>query len=386
MKPSVLIALALVGCHESSQGAGDIVGPFTGTTYRYVVDQFTLPVNNDESRLDADALGGEDMPLNEFGLMTGLLASNNDLSSAGPALMASGVIASTVEILADDLDNDPTVQVTYFGSASDTPTPMGGALVDGVFKSNRTATTAIPGRASIVLPVFADTDPSMFPIDGLEMDLTSDGSGGFNGFVRGGIPAQIALDAAGNGIVQMVTAYPTMHIAFAFFFDTNRDGQVSFAEVTSSDLIKALLAPDLILYDDGTYAPRPAEEDERGDSLSIGFAIHLSPCASGSCAPPQTDACHDRVLDGTETAVDCGGTCEPCAGGLGCVVADDCQTAACDGGACAPATCSDGIVDDFESDVDCGDGCEPCAPGKRCYVDDDCTSGNCANGRCQEPL
>ncbi len=384
MKSFVLIALALFGCHDSSPGADDVVGPFTGTTSRYVVDSFTLPGDDNAAQMDADDLAGDGTVLNQFGIMTGLLAYSNDLSTAGPAMIASGVIVSTVEILADDLSDDPTVQVTYFGSAGDLPTPMGGSLVHGVFMSNRTATTAVPGRASVVLPVFVDADPSVFRVDGLEMNLTSDGSGGFNGFVGGGIPEQLARDAAAAGIVQMIASYPTMHVRFADLVDTNHDGELSIDEVSSSSYLDAFLAPDLSLYDGGVYAPAPATDARPGDSLSIGFRIHLSPCPSGSCAPPQTDSCHDRVLDGTETAVDCGGgACQSCPGSAQCAVGDDCQTDACADGTCAPETCSDGVRDGFESDVDCGDGCGPCPIGELCNEDLDCVTDHCDdNGRC----
>ncbi len=384
MKPSVLIVLALVGCNDSSQGVPDVVGPFTGTTYRYVVDQFWLPGNDNGAQMEADDLTGDGIVVDQFGIMTGLLAYSHDLSTAGPAMMASGVIASTVEILADDLSDDPTVQVTYFGAAGDTPTPIGGSLAGGMFVSNRTATTAVPGSASVVLPVFVDADPSVFRVDGLEMNLTSDGSGGFDGFVGGGIPEPIALDTAAAGIVQMIASDPTTHVELADQVDTNHDGQLSLAEVSSSSYLEANLAPDLSLYDGGVYAPAPASDARPGDSLSVGFAIHLSPCASGSCPPPQTDSCHDRILDGTETALDCGGgACQSCPGNAQCAVDGDCQTNVCADGTCAPETCSDGVRDGFESDVDCGNGCDPCPVGELCNEDQDCATGHCNdNGRC----
>ncbi|NND93342.1 MAG: hypothetical protein HKN45_00640 [Flavobacteriales bacterium] len=47
-------------------------------------------------------------------------------------------------------------------------------------------------------------------------------------------------------------------------------------------------------------------------------------------------SCQDGVQSGTETGVDCGGSCPPC------------------------ATCSDGILNQGEIFIDCGGPCPPC--------------------------
>jgi hypothetical protein len=47
-------------------------------------------------------------------------------------------------------------------------------------------------------------------------------------------------------------------------------------------------------------------------------------------------------------------------------------------------TCSDGIQNGSESDVDCGGSCQRCVNGKRCTSFRDCQSGRCApDGTCQ---
>lgn len=52
--------------------------------------------------------------------------------------------------------------------------------------------------------------------------------------------------------------------------------------------------------------------------------------------------------------------------------AADCSDPACvDASPCQP-TCSDGARNGSETDVDCGGGCAPCALGKACSVDADC--------------
>lgn len=45
--------------------------------------------------------------------------------------------------------------------------------------------------------------------------------------------------------------------------------------------------------------------------------------------------CGDGVQSGTETDVDCGGSCAPCRNGDGCAIASDCGSERCEAGACA---------------------------------------------------
>jgi hypothetical protein len=94
--------------------------------------------------------------------------------------------------------------------------------------------------------------------------------------------------------------------------------------------------------------------------------------------------CEDGQQSGDETDVDCGGSCDVCSDGLGCVAPEDCQSNSCDTGntnVCLPATCGDGISNNEvlgETDVDCGgEICGTCANGLSCNLADDCTSAYC---------
>jgi hypothetical protein len=153
---------------------------------------------------------------------------------------------------------------------------------------------------------------------------------------------------------------------------------ITRAEIDDS-VIALLVTADIELFDGDRYAPKPAST--MPDSLSIAFGIHLTPCAQGRCssaAPINT--CRDRLRDGDETDIDCGGSCQPCAAAKHCTVAEDCQSRACDAGSCRAASCSDGVRDGYESDVDCGSSCGKCAAGLVCAADSDCASNNCNNG------
>jgi len=387
----LVIALALAGCGGEDRGAGDVVGPFTGPVHRFVVDSFTFSTDNAAALQLGDDLDGDGYVDNQFGMVFATLANQDDTTEHAADMIAAGALASVVELQADELTNDGTVSATFYGADGDPATAMGGTLIDGTFRSNRTQSTAVPGEASLRLPIFRDADPTEIDLLGMELDLVPDGQGGYDGLVRGGLPASQVFVRAFPGIVQMIDADPGSHRVLTSFIDTNQDGVITLAELQQSALFRSLLVPDLRLRaDDGTFAP--THDTQRGDALSAGFGIHLVACESGSCnSGAPSDRCHDRILDGDETDLDCGGSCLPCASTLGCQVPGDCQSTLCDAGVCRPASCSDGVLDGLESDVDCGGPCATrCALGQRCDFDSDCASGDCnasvlGGGTCVPP-
>ena len=58
------------------------------------------------------------------------------------------------------------------------------------------------------------------------------------------------------------------------------------------------------------------------------------------CAAP---SCTDTVKNGTETAIDCGGSCADCSDNQACTQNADCSNGVCTAGSCHPATCTDGV-------------------------------------------
>ncbi len=89
--------------------------------------------------------------------------------------------------------------------------------------------------------------------------------------------------------------------------------------------------------------------------------------------------CQDGVKNGSETDVDCGGSCEAkCFDGHGCSAPGDCVSHACAGNVCV--SCGDGVKNGDETDVDCGDSCAArCLDGASCVKDADCASGRCGS-------
>ena len=109
-------------------------------------------------------------------------------------------------------------------------------------------------------------------------------------------------------------------------------------------------------------------------------------CDLFKCVP---DTCQNGDKDADETDIDCGGKCNPCADGLACVEADDCDSKVCTGMVCQAATCTDRVQNGTESDTDCGGfTCPKCDTGGQCGANEDCASGVCGGGTpntCQAP-
>ena len=110
-------------------------------------------------------------------------------------------------------------------------------------------------------------------------------------------------------------------------------------------------------------------------------------CTSGVCTAQicQIPACGDGVLNGGESDVDCGGSatgCARCANGKMCTSGGDCQSLACSANQCVASSCTDTIKNGDETDVDCGGSCAKCNPGQTCKVANDCASGVCTGGKC----
>jgi hypothetical protein len=94
-------------------------------------------------------------------------------------------------------------------------------------------------------------------------------------------------------------------------------------------------------------------------------------CATGLCGASDTCqvpvSCDDRLRNGNEGDVDCGGsdpTCPRCDTGDRCRVDSDCDENSCVDGACA--SCDDGILNGDEERVDCGGDDSGCPACERC--------------------
>ena len=370
--------LSLLACTDRL--GGPVAGPFTGETHRFVIDSIEVPTTLDQVRAAAKDLDGDESVENKLGVMISSLHSYGDAQEHPSELVASRAIASTIEIQADDLEDDATVGVTFRGRDGAPARTIGGRLVDGRFLPNELRTTdgTLTGAGLLLIPVFADVDALEIEAATLELDLVPVDDG-YDVVIRGGVRMEQLLEAIHAAIEDQILSYPEDHRSMWTLADKNVDGVISDEEMSTS-LLATFLDPDVELSVDG------AEEK----LVSFGFRMHARQCASGVCLDASvTRTCFDRVRNGDETDVDCGGSCAiACAGGRACIATEDCQSRACDAGTCAPVSCTDGVKNGLEASLDCGGACAmKCGGGAVCGYDFDCASNNCtattATGVCQ---
>ena len=95
--------------------------------------------------------------------------------------------------------------------------------------------------------------------------------------------------------------------------------------------------------------------------------------------------CGNGRIDGTESDTDCGGACKPCRLEEQCNVHADCENEECTNGICRDAACDDRVHNGDESDIDCGGkDCTACEPPRACRTNEDCASKHCQGAVCQE--
>ena len=114
--------------------------------------------------------------------------------------------------------------------------------------------------------------------------------------------------------------------------------------------------------------------------VTVGTACPTGTCnAAGMCvATPPT--CTDTIENGTETDVDCGGSCAPastCDTGEGCAIGADCDSGVCNVDVCAAPVCGDGVMQAGEM---CDDGNDTNGDGCDDGVGGTCRATGCGNG------
>jgi hypothetical protein len=126
-----------------------------------------------------------------------------------------------------------------------------------------------------------------------------------------------------------------------------------------------------------------------GQGCGTGSDCTSGVCTGGLCQMP---SCTDNLKNGSETDVDCGGSgspmCPRCAANDTCLATSDCSSPLyCHATTrvCTTPLCTDSMKNGSETDVDCGGSCAPanrCANGQMCLVNGDCTSANCSMMTC----
>jgi hypothetical protein len=139
---------------------------------------------------------------------------------------------------------------------------------------------------------------------------------------------------------------------------------------------------------DGTCAAVPSgAQDPTQQCAAEQAASSCAPtglCGGGGACQCVTATCSDGLKDGTETDVDCGGSCPPCVNGKDCKAAADCESAFCNSLVCAACSsasqCASGDLCDLQ--LNGGTCLVAGALGAPCTAAGQCTSGFCADGVC----
>ena len=371
MRMMLVVAALVAGC---GGGAVEVEGPFTGAARRFFVSSVALPMQRSDFGAD---LNGDGRPDNQFGNLAGEIGIAMGTQEHGDEIVAADSTPMVLEIVSDDpaLLDDATVGVRFLGAEGAPGDQVGASLHSGVLRSNRVSLRHAEA-ATVRVPLFADADMSAVWLDRYQIDLTANGTGGFVGRINGTIPPADVVADLFPAFDQMLRNHPRS--TFIHLFDLDRDGKITVDELRQSRLIQSLTAPDV-------EVGVPANTNK--DRFSFGVSLTLVPCADEACTHARpAPSCFDRVRNGDERDVDCGGSCGPCSGGAACVHDADCAPLACDGGTCRAPSCFDGLRNGFEVDIDCGPGCAPCQEGAHCYDDRDCQSGACGRTVVLGPL
>ncbi len=133
-------------------------------------------------------------------------------------------------------------------------------------------------------------------------------------------------------------------------------------------------------------------------SLAIASGAVAACSSTPATAPPATDAAPPvsarvdasppPVVDASvpDSAVPCGKNLpKKCGVGEACVEPTDCESLNCTGGACVASSCTNKVQDGKETGVDCGGTCPTRCDGEPCTKNEECQSTTCAPDRTCAP-
>ena len=228
----------------------------------------------------------------------------------------------------------------------------------------QTMTVHRKDQTPVVVPM-SQIDSITFSISSPSPLLCSDGikNGDETDVDCGGSCAKCATNKICNVNTDCLSGICTNHLCVA---------------LACSDLVKNGTETDV---DCGGSCPKCAT----GKGCAANSDCESFVCITKVC---RARSCEDTRLNGDETDVDCGGSCvalgKKCADTKRCVANSDCLSGVCKSNVCQAAVCTDRVLNGNETDVDCGGSCTAkCAPTKKCVLDSDCFGGRCTGGLCQ---
>jgi len=277
---------------------------------QYVVDSIKFPTDADEAvaygqNLDGDELGRKDNALGQI-LALVFPAFDSDLNDTVASLVRDGRIIHLISLRANEIDHADGVGLRLFTGtdADQDPTNnLGGA---GQFVLGDTSSTvelsgdirdsrlrANLGAVPLQILFSDDAEPVTMTLHAATVDVTMASDGTMAGLLGGTftkqqiddefMPIVHALLAAMvirdcSGTIPNCCPDDSQGATVVGLFDSDpADCTVTLEEVTSSNLVKALLTPELDLFDErGRYNPLCDGEKE---GLSLGLSFTAVPAA-----------------------------------------------------------------------------------------------------------
>ncbi len=155
-------------------------------------------------------------------------------------------------------------------------------------------------------------------------------------------------------------------------------GKLVYGWATTSD--SRITARDLSLKDGEKYYVQAYAQNRAG----LKTAVSRSRGVTVNVLLNTEYACSDKIKDGDESDVDCGGSCSAkCPTGRACGSNSDCRTSFCVSGICKAGNCTDSYMNQDETDTDCGGSCsKKCGLSNKCKKNTDCESNICSDEFC----
>jgi hypothetical protein len=254
----LIIVPLLAACTRDAS----IATPTSGSMQRYVVDDFTYPTTDDQVKSFGSDLDGNGYVDNAIGDVLSALASQDDVrdDSSIRSLIGSGGVPSSIQIFDDDGDDaNDIVGIEYLGTQT-----AGGAILRGSeLAGGGIATLGLEaGSTTLLLPVFLDAVPTPVELAYSAIEMSPDGSGGFDVRIQGlAEPAPLA-SAACVSMLQMIAADPQAYDGLVAALSNGSGGVVTQGECVASRAIHTLLAPDVTGPDQQPY-------------VSLGIGAHV---------------------------------------------------------------------------------------------------------------
>jgi hypothetical protein len=300
MRRLSLLILMLCGCGGAKSVPADVIPNWPGAKpHRFYVASITMPSSSQDFAVDLD---GDGKPDHKLANALDELIATNDNNTFVDEIVAARAINAMVDIYSIDpqLGEDAHAGVRWIGDAGSMGNLVtigdlaGGVLHGGTLSTNEVRYTQHPVGGWLALPLFSSADPTEMWLQSWQMELMRQADGSFAAQLQGVVRTADLGPAAYVGFLQMMRGDGEPDL---LFFDSDNDGTVSLSE-----------------FETGFGSFLSADVHSTPPGLSVSFAMRLLPCQDDKCTrslPAPT--CHDRVMNGDELGVDCGGSvCGPC--------------------------------------------------------------------------